>query len=37
VARPAEYGPDQQTDLQAEHDFDVVGESFMDLAEQLGC
>jgi 2-haloacid dehalogenase len=37
VPRPAEYGPDQQTDLQAEHDFDVVGESFMDLAEQLGC
>jgi 2-haloacid dehalogenase len=37
VARPAEYGPDQRTDLQAEHDFDVVGESFMDLAEQLGC
>jgi len=37
VARPTEYGPDQQTDLQAEHDFDVVGESFMDLAGQLGC
>lgn len=37
VPRPTEYGPDQQTDLQAEHDFDVVGESFIDLAEQLGC
>ncbi len=37
VPRPTEYGPGQQTDLQAEHDFDVVGESFIDLAEQLGC
>ena len=37
VPRPNEYGPDQQTDLQAEHDFDVVGESFIDLATQLGC
>ena len=37
VPRPTEYGPDQQTDLQAEHDFDIIGESFMDLAAQLGC
>ena len=37
VRRPTEYGPDQQTDLEAEHDFDVIGESFVDLAEQLGC
>ncbi len=37
VPRPIEYGPDQQTNLQAEHDFDVVGESFIDLAAQLGC
>ena len=37
VPRPTEYGPDQQTNLQAEHDFDVVGESFIDLAAQLGC
>ena len=36
VRRPTEHGPDQQTDLEAEHDFDVVGESFVDLAEQLG-
>ncbi len=37
VPRPTEYGPDQQTDLQAEHDFDIIGESFIDLAGQLGC
>ena len=27
----------QQTDLEAEHDFEVVSESFVDLPEQLGC
>jgi 2-haloacid dehalogenase len=37
VPRPTEYGPHQTTDLEAEHDFDIVGESFTDLAEQLGC
>jgi len=37
VPRPTEHGPDQQTDLEAEHDFDIVGESFIDLAKQLGC
>lgn len=37
VARPTEHGPDQKTDLRAEHDFDVVGESFIDLASRLGC
>jgi 2-haloacid dehalogenase len=37
VARPTEHGPDQQTDLRAEHDFDLVGESFIDLAGRLGC
>ncbi len=37
VPRPTEHGPDQQTDLKAEHDFDVIGESFIDLAAQLGC
>lgn len=37
VPRPSEYGPDQRTDLKAEHEFDVVGESFIDLADQLGC
>jgi 2-haloacid dehalogenase len=37
VARPTEYGPDQKTDLKAEHDFDIVAESFIDLADQLHC
>jgi 2-haloacid dehalogenase len=37
VGRPTEYGPRQQTNLKAEHDFDIVGESFVDLADQLGC
>jgi 2-haloacid dehalogenase len=37
VARPTEYGPDQTTDLRAEHDFDVVAGSFLDLADKLGC
>lgn len=37
VPRPTEYGPDQKTNLRAEHDFDLVGKSFVDLAEQLGC
>jgi 2-haloacid dehalogenase len=37
VPRPTEYGPEQQTDLEAEHEFDVVGESFVDLADRLGC
>jgi len=37
VGRPTEYGPDQQADLQAEHPFDIVSESFADLADKLGC
>jgi len=37
VPRPTEYGPEQQEDLEAEHDFDVVAESFIDLAQKLGC
>jgi len=37
VPRPTEYGPEQQNDLEAEHDFDVVAESFVELAEKLGC
>lgn len=37
VARPTEYGPDQDTNLKAEHDFDVVADSFTGLADQLGC
>lgn len=37
VRRPAEYGPNQKDNLRAEHDFDVVAESFVELAERLGC
>ena len=37
VARPTEYGPNQTKDLRAEHDFDVTTESFIDLANKLGC
>jgi 2-haloacid dehalogenase len=36
VARPTEYGPGQQTDLRAEHAFDVVAADFVDLAAKLG-
>ena len=35
VARPTEYGPDQTTDLSADHDFDVIASDFVDLARQL--
>ncbi|MDP6706414.1 MAG: haloacid dehalogenase type II [Alphaproteobacteria bacterium] len=37
VLRPDEYGPDQAKDLRAEHDFDVVADDFLDLADKLGC
>ncbi len=37
VGRPTEYGPDQRVDLKAEHPFDVVSDSFTDLADKLGC
>ena len=37
VRRPTEYGPDQQADLEAEHPFDIISESFTDLANKLGC
>ncbi|MBI06981.1 MAG: haloacid dehalogenase type II [Rhodospirillaceae bacterium] len=37
VLRPGEYGPGQTTDLKPEAEWDVVAESFLDLAEQLGC
>ena len=36
VPRPVEHGPGQTSDLQPEHDFDVVARDFVDLAEQLG-
>lgn len=37
VVRPMEYGPNQTTDLEARHAFDVVAADFVDLASQLGC
>ena len=37
VARPAEHGPNQRSDLCAEHAFDVVADSFVDLADRLAC
>lgn len=37
VARPEEYGPAQTRDRTPEHDFDVVADDFLDLAEKLGC
>jgi 2-haloacid dehalogenase len=36
VPRPAEYGPDQTSDLTAEREFDLVATDFIDLANQLG-
>ena len=37
VVRPTEHGPDQTTDLAAEHRFDYTATGLEDLAEQLGC
>lgn len=37
VARPTEYGPKQQKDLVALHDYDVIASNFLELADQLGC
>lgn len=36
VSRPTEYGPNQDRDFKAEHNFDLVADSFEHLAEQLG-
>ena len=36
VRRPAEHGPGQSRDLRAEHDFDIVADDFVKLAEALG-
>jgi 2-haloacid dehalogenase len=35
VARPGEHGPGQTGDLRAEPPFDVVADSFGDLADKL--
>ena len=37
VLRPVEYGPNQHKDNRAEHDFDYIANSFIELADQLGC
>jgi len=37
VRRPTEHGPGQTTDLAASQSWDVVAESFIDLAARLGC
>jgi len=37
VARPNEHGPNQNSDLSAKHAFDVVADSFVDLAGALAC
>lgn len=37
VARPTEYGPHQSKDLKAERGWDVVTDSFLGLADALGC
>jgi 2-haloacid dehalogenase len=37
VCRPHEYGPDQDSDLHAEDDWDVVAESLTEAADMLGC
>ena len=36
VRRALEFGPNQIDNLRAEDDFDVVAESFIDLADALG-
>src|SRR5438093_9642494 len=36
VTRPNEHGPDQGTNLQAEGPWDIIAQSFIDLADQLG-
>ena len=37
VARPREYGPGQARDLAAERAWDVVADSFVTLADAMGC
>ena len=37
VARPTEYGPEQQNDLVALNDYDLVAKNFLELANKLGC
>jgi len=37
IARPTEYGPHQKRDFKPERDWDVVADSFISLAEAMGC
>jgi 2-haloacid dehalogenase len=37
VRRPHEHGPGQDTDLEAEQDWDVVADSLLEVADALGC
>lgn len=37
VRRPTEYGPCQKKDLKADHDFDIIADSIVEVAEKLGC
>jgi 2-haloacid dehalogenase len=37
VARPTEYGPHQKRDFKAEREWDVVADSFISLANAMGC
>jgi 2-haloacid dehalogenase len=37
VNRPLEHGPNKTPDVAPEHDFDVIADSFTDLATKLGC
>ena len=37
VARPTEYGPHQKRDFKADQDWDVVTDSFINLAGAMGC
>lgn len=37
ILRPTEYGPDQNTDLAPEGNWDIVAGDFIELAKRLGC
>jgi hypothetical protein len=37
VHRPKEHGPNQKTDLKADGDWDVTGNSMIEVAKKLGC
>lgn len=37
IHRPTEYGPEQENDLEAESDWDIVAETMTGIADALGC